>query len=56
MDKPFLRRTLKKLRAQPLDGTNQPNPMMAPQEMLDFLVVRTGLQAVVLTIGSGQAK
>lgn len=52
VDKPVLRSTLKKLRALPLDRTNHPNLMMAPQEMLDFLAMRAGLKPVHL-LGRG---
>jgi hypothetical protein len=52
VDKPLLRSTLKKLRALPLDKSNHPNVMMAPQEMLDFLAMRAGIKPVAL-IGRG---
>lgn len=52
VDKPALRNTLKKLRALPLDKANRHNVMMAPQEMLDYLAMLSGLKPVYL-LGRG---
>ncbi len=52
MDKPLLRSTLKKLRALPLDRSNQTNVQMVRQEMLDFLAMRAGIKPVAL-LGRG---
>jgi hypothetical protein len=52
MSKPLLRSTLKKLRALPLDETNHANVMMAPQEMLDCLALRSNMKSVWL-LGRG---
>ena len=52
VDKPRLRNTLKKLRRVPFDRGDPYNQATAPQEMLDFLAMISGLKPVVL-IGRG---
>ena len=52
VDKPRLRNALKKLRRIPFDRGDPYNQAIAPQEMLDFLAMISGLKPVVL-IGRG---
>ena len=52
VDKPRLRNALNKLRRIPFDRGDPYNQAIAPQEMLDFLAMISGLKPVVL-IGRG---
>ncbi len=52
IDKIHLRNTLRKLRAVPFDLTDDVNVAMAPQEMLDYLAMLSGLKPVYL-LGRG---